>query len=91
MAKIANHLITYDLIKHKDYPELIGALQQYNYWHCLGSVWIVKSDATSEAIANALLPHVDADDKLIVCKLTGEAAWTKSFPENCKKWLNENL
>lgn len=87
----ASYLVTYDLVKRKDYPDLIGALQKYPYWHCLGSVWIIKSDNTSVQIRDQLLPHIDADDKLIVLKLTGEAAWTLSFPANCQEWLRNNL
>jgi hypothetical protein len=91
-AYMANFLVTYDLIKRKNYPELIEALQKFNYWHCLGSVWIVQWDSTAEALANSLLPHIDADDKLIVVGLVkGSAAWTKSFPENCDTWLRKNI
>lgn len=84
-------IVTYDLIKRKNYPELINALQQFNYWHCLGSVWIIKSDATSVDIYNYLAPHIDADDKLIVILLQRDAAWTRSFPQNCQDWLTQNL
>lgn len=86
-----SHLVTYDLIKRKNYPELIEALEKFPYWHCLGSVWIIKSDLSCAQIRDALLPHIDSDDKLLVVKLTGEGAWTTSFPDNCKKWLKDNL
>jgi len=85
----ASHLVTYDLIKRKDYPELTKTLEKFDYWHCLGSVWIIKSDWNCEQVRNHLLPHIDTDDKLIVLKLTGEAAWTTSFPQNCQQWLKK--
>ena len=32
-----SYRVTYDLIKRKDYPELIKALESFKlYWHCLG-------------------------------------------------------
>jgi hypothetical protein len=30
-------------------------------------------------------------DTLLVAKLTGEAAWTKSFTDACQDWLRTNL
>lgn len=86
-----SYLITYDLIKRKNYPELFKALEEFDYWHCLGSVWIVKSELNSTEIRNLLQAHIDSDDKLIVVKLTGQAAWTKSFPNDCREWLRDNL
>ena len=86
-----SHMVSYDLIKRKDYPELIDALEQYSYWHCLGSTWIVKSDKTAFQLATELLQHIDADDKLIVVTLAGQAAWTRSFPQNCQDWLQNTL
>lgn len=87
----ATHLVTYDLIKRKNYPELIKELEKFPYWHCLGSVWIVKSDLKCSEIRDRLLSHIDSDDKLIVLKLTGEGAWTKSFDAECQQWLRDNL
>jgi hypothetical protein len=87
-----SYLVTYDLIKRKDYPELIKALEGFStYWHCLGSVWIVKSNNTASEIYNYLKPHIDSDDKLIVILLVREAAWTESFSQSCQTWLQNNL
>lgn len=88
---MASYLVTYDLIKQKNYAPLIEQLKQYNYWHCLDSTWIIESNGTAEALRNLFGQHIDADDKLIVLKLTGEAAWTTSFPQNCQVWLRKNL
>lgn len=87
---MASYLVTYDLIKRKNYPELIAALEKYPYWHCLGSSWIVKSDASSSAIRDNLKQHTDEDDKLLVVKLTGEGAW-RGFDKICSQWLLNNL
>lgn len=86
-----SYLVTYDLIKRKNYPELIEALEAFNYWHCLGSVWIIKSNASAESLCNTLRTHIDDDDKLIVLLLDRESAWTESFPQECSDWLQQNL
>jgi hypothetical protein len=51
-----SHMVTYDLIKRKDYPELFKVLQSYNYWHCLGSSWIIKTDETAAQCLTASAP-----------------------------------
>ncbi len=88
-----SYLITYDLIKRKNYPELLKAIRSAfsTHWHCLDSTWIVKSDSSATQIRNYLLPHIDKDDKLIVILLQKESAWTLSFPQDCQDWLRNNL
>lgn len=88
-----SHMVSYDLIKRKNYPELIKALEAFDYWHCLGSTWIIKSNKTAMALAEELAQHIDSDDKLIVVTLAGQGqgAWTISFSQECKDWLSNNL
>lgn len=88
---VASHMVSYDLIKRKNYPELIKQLESYPYWHCLGSTWIVKSELTAMQLCTQLLAHIDADDKLIVVTLSGQGAWTRSFDQGCQDWLRNNL
>ncbi|WP_212645705.1 hypothetical protein [Delftia sp. PE138] len=88
---MASYLVTYDLIKQKNYDPLIKALESFNYWHCLKSTWIIKSDGPAAAIRDALAPYIDADDKLVVVLLAREAAWTLSLPQECQDWLQNNL
>ena len=87
-----SYLVTYDLIKRKNYPELFEALKKFDgYLHFLGSVWIVKSDATAEQIFDYLRPHIDNDDKLIVILLQREAKWTGSLLQADQDWLQSYL
>jgi hypothetical protein len=86
-------LVTYDLIKRKDYPELIEAFKTLykGCWHCLGSVWIIKTTDSSVQVFKNLKKHTDNDDKLIVIKVTRDATWDTSFPDNCQAWLRANF
>jgi hypothetical protein len=88
---MAAYMIGYDLIKRKDYPELIDAIKRLGkWWHCLDSTWIVVHPGPSTSIRNALKPHIDGDDRLLVAKLSGEAAWAH-FDKECADWLVNNL
>lgn len=90
---MASYAIGYDLITPgQDYEDLLDAIKKVgsNWWHCLDSTWIIKHPGPASAIRDALTPHMDANDKLLVMKLTGEGAW-KGFDTDCSSWLKDNL
>lgn len=90
---MASYMIGYDLnAPGKDYTKLIEKIKSLgsNWWHYLDSTWIVKHDGPATAIRDALKPYLDANDELVVAKLTGEAAWS-GFDEKSSKWLRDNL
>lgn len=70
------HLITYDLLKPaKDYAKLIAELEQLKAVKIEYSVWLLRNNASAEAVRDHLLPFIDDNDRLFVCVLTGEAGW----------------
>lgn len=86
-----SYLISYDLMAPaKDYSKLISAIKEYGtYAKVLESCWIIKSSSDSTTIRNNLVKYIDENDKLFVCKLTGEAAWKNVLCTN--QWLKDNL
>ena len=89
---MTSYMIGYDLVRPgKDYQNLIEAIKTYgNWWHCLDSTWIVKSNSTAAQIRDHLSHHVDANDRLLVADLSGNAAW-RGFDDTCSSWLKNNL
>ena len=85
------YMIGYDLHAGQNYAELEDAIKNLgNWWHCLDSTWLVKSNATAEQIRNVLQMHIHSDDRLLVVQLIRDAAWT-GFTKQCADWLRENL
>lgn len=87
-------LIGYDLNRpHQDYSGLISAIKGLfpTYWHNLDSTWIVKTDMSAEAVRDVLIPHIDANDELLVVALVREAAWSLGFKAKAQAWLKQNL
>lgn len=89
---LATQLITYDLRKPgQDYEGLFDAIKSLgDWWHCLGSVWIVRTSMTSSQIRDALRTHIDDNDLLLVSGLSGYWA-TFGLKQECNKWLLTNL
>jgi hypothetical protein len=88
-----SYLIGYDLNRPgQDYENLFAAIKALagTWWHCLDSTWIIKSGSTAAAIRDALMPHIDSSDELLVVQLSGEGAWV-GFDERCSSWLKEQL
>lgn len=88
---MASHIVSYDLHRQgQNYDCLIAALKTYPLrWHLQMSVWIIVSDRKSVEIRNHLQPCLDANDKLFVGRLTGEAAWYGH--SDASDWLKQNL
>lgn len=90
---MASYMIGYNLnAPSKDYSELIEAIEALSEqrWHCLDSTWIIKHEGPAKVIRDALRPHVDSNDELLVAGLTGEGAWA-GFGNDCSSWLKDNL
>lgn len=86
------YLIGYDLDKPgQDYKDLIDKIKSFGtWWHCLDSTWLIKSSLSAKAIRDDLATIIDNNDKLLVARLSGEAAWI-GFTGDCSDWLKNNL
>lgn len=86
-------LITYDLVEpDQDYEGLFDAIKSLDddAWHCLDSVWMVRTPLTAAEVRGHLKPHLDSDDRLLVVTVTRGWA-TKNIPGVCTDWLYANV
>ena len=90
---MAIHVIAYDLhpSEGQTYDGLTEAIEDLgNTWHCLDSVWLIKSEYTSAEIRGRLRPFLKEDDQLLVIRQGDGAAWI-GFTGDCQQWLRDNL
>ena len=85
---MALYAIDYDLRKPgQKYESLFNVLKKFPRWaHILESSWVVESPMTTAQVRDHLLPHVDSNDKIVVKKLTGDAAWY-GLESDVSDWL----
>jgi hypothetical protein len=77
---VKKYMIVYDLEKRgESYEPLLNALRQLGALHVLYSKWVLRTNLTAVQIRDHLQQFVDANDKLLVVGLSGEAAWTSLF------------
>ena len=94
---MTTYLIGYDLNrpnKNDAYADLFDAIKATSdgsWWHHLDSTWIINSNLADEsAVLNQLLPHIDANDELLVVRLRGTAAW-RGFNKRGSDWIHNYL
>jgi hypothetical protein len=87
---MACYIISYDLVKARDYEALYKAIKDYGTWaHVHDSVWAVVTTSTAVEIRDYLQRYVDSDDRIFVIKSGSEAAWRGVLCKN--EWLKDNL
>lgn len=81
-------IVTYDLHKQgQNYSCITNKLASYpTHWHLQGSVWIIETSQSAAQVRDALLPCLDANDKLLVARLSGQAAWY-GYSDHNSRWL----
>lgn len=75
----------------QNYDCLYKKLDAYpTRWHAQGSVWVIVTSETAVQIRDKLASCLDANDKLFVARLSGEAAWT-GYGKEVSDWLLKQL
>jgi hypothetical protein len=81
------YAINYDLkTPGRNYAGLYDAIKCCgDWWHYLGSTWLVDSQLGAEAIWKTLAPHVDDNDYVLVIGVTADRqGW---LPDTAWTWI----
>ncbi len=81
--------INYDLHRpHQDYSGLYGAIKSCgDWWHYLGSTWLVSTGLSANDIWDRLRPHIDDDDRILVIGATKDnRGW---LPRDAWDWISQ--
>ena len=87
------YIISYDLRKPgRNYDDLYKRIKSYSGWaHVTESTWCVSAyGQTAARIRDYLNDAIDANDRLFVATLSGEAAW-QGLASDVGPWLKQNL
>ncbi|MEQ9690567.1 MAG: hypothetical protein RLO48_12620 [Bauldia litoralis] len=82
------YAINYDLKRPgQDYDALHEAIKNCgDWWHFLGSTWLVDTALSSQGICNKLEPYVDTNDVFLVIGVTRDyQGW---LPREAWDWIN---
>jgi hypothetical protein len=80
--------INYDLKRPgQNYEKLYEAIKSCgDWWHFLGSTWLVDTSLNAQGIWDRLAPHVDKNDIFLVIGVTRDnQGW---LPEKAWEWIN---
>lgn len=82
-------VVTYDLIKRKDYQTLWDELERLSAHRALESVWLINLDNTVRETYDHLKSFIDADDRIWVSELT-KIHWFSNAKAGTNEWLKKN-
>ncbi|MDE0804072.1 MAG: hypothetical protein OSA99_12195 [Acidimicrobiales bacterium] len=89
---MATYIVSYDLQSPgQDYAPLVEYLKSLpNWWHHLGSTWVVVTDMEAAELRNEIRNLVDGNDKVLVVRSASVGAW-RGFNDTGSKWLKSHL
>lgn len=77
------YIVSYDLRKpEQNYQGLISRIKEYTHCKVTESCWILSVSWSSKKICDDLIRYLDSNDRIIVAKLTGDAAWMNLLSSN---------
>lgn len=83
--------VSYDLRKQRNYEPLYERIRSYGQWaHTLESSWVIVTDQSAAQVRDYLRGAMDQDDRLLVTRLKGEAAWF-GLKDDVSDWLKRVL
>jgi hypothetical protein len=82
--------INYDLSAPvRNYSAVYDYLRGFNGWcHALESMWFVRTAKSTTTVRDELSRLVDADDKIVVVDITGDAWATAGLPSGTLDWMH---
>ncbi len=83
------YIVSYDLIKDKNYKRLTDELLRLDAHKALLSVWLVNLNNTAKEVRDHLRGFMDDDDKIIVAEITSNSCAWKAFT-GTQDWLDAN-
>lgn len=84
------YIISYDLVGFRNYEAIHNAIKSYGSWaKVTESTWVIMTYQSSTQIRDYLIKFMHYNDKILVMKGGGEAAWNNAMADN--NWLMENL
>jgi hypothetical protein len=83
------YLVSYDLLKQKNYERIERAIQGYTACRILFSVWLVQTNLSSLELATVLVNALDNDDRIFVSEFTQRTSWRglMTTDANMQKWI----
>jgi hypothetical protein len=93
LGRVAAFLVTYDLrAPGCQYPELLARLREFpSSYRELEANCLVAADGTADDVRDALMPHLQPGDGLLVTALSTEvASWTGLSPE-ARRWIHAHM
>lgn len=85
------YAVNYDLkARSRNYAELHEAIKGCgDWWHYLGSTWLIDAPLSAAAVWERLSPHIDRSDSVLVIAVKpGFQGW---LPKDAWTWIERRI
>ena len=86
---MTTYVLTYDLIKRKNYQTLWDELARLGAHRALESFWLINLNNTAKEVVEHFKRFIDGDDRLWVSELTKAYSFTNAMA-GTNAWLAKN-
>jgi hypothetical protein len=85
-------MVDYDLISPgQKYEAISQYVKQHSWAKVLKSTWLIRTTKSASRVRDDVLGLIDANDKLLVTNVTGDAMAWYGLPKDVSDWiLSEN-
>lgn len=84
------YIISFDLKPNRSYKNFADAVKAYGTWaRITESTYAVVTESSAKDVRDYLLQYLNPDDKILVIKTGGRAAWRHAIADT--DWLKKYL
>ena len=87
---MAYFVVSYDLVKRKDYPKLWDEFERLDAQKVLNSMYLLSADNTAKEIADHFAEFIDDDDRLMVIEFDEKPRYPRAL-KGTNDWVNSNF
>ncbi len=87
---MAKFMISYDLVKRKDYPKLWDELDRIGAHKALDSLYLLAINNTAVEVRDHLQAFIDDDDRLMVIEFTKKPTYNRAL-KGTNAWIDANF
>lgn len=87
---MALFVVSYDLVKRKDYQTLWDEFTRLGGQKVLDSMYLIELDNTSQEVVKHFSQYVDDDDRLMAIEFSEKPRFTKALV-GTRAWINKHF
>lgn len=87
---MALFVVSYDLVKRKDYQTLWDAFSELGGQKVLNSMYLIELNNTAQEVVDHFSQYIDDDDRIMAIEFSKKPKFTKAL-SGTNAWINKHF